>query len=172
MVAAAPCQDDSQRNYSKNSVWHKREFQSADLRLSMAEQDGTFATMDKDGFGNSDKLPAEDDDHYVSSIAPYVLKSLANCNFFEALDERLCPADSSKSREGCRGDYGISEAILRFHGFSEEDLADVFEVLRSRGGFCDCEILYNAPGDNRLKGEYWRARAAGQEPGSTHKQSR
>jgi len=128
--------------------------------------------MNADEPGTSDKLPPEDDDDYVASIAPHVLKSLANCKFFEALDERLCPADSSKSREGCHGDYGISETILRSHGFNEEDLSDIFEVLRSRGGFCDCEILYNAAGDNRLKGEYWRGRAAGQEPPSTHRQSR
>jgi Protein of unknown function (DUF2695) len=127
--------------------------------------------MGKNKLGASDG-PTRADDDYVASVAPYVLNSLANCKFFEELDEHLCPADASKSREGCRGDYGISEAILKFHGFNEEDLADIFEVLTSRGGFCDCEILYNAAGDNRLKSEYWRARAAGQEPPSTHRQSR
>jgi len=127
--------------------------------------------MNEDGPGTSDKHSPEDDGDYIASIAQYVLKNLANCKFFEALDDRLCPADSSKSREGCCGNYDISETILRLHGFNEEDLSDIFEVLRSRGGFCDCEILYNAAGDNRLRGEYWRARAAGQEPPSTHRQS-
>jgi hypothetical protein len=52
------------------------------------------------------------------------------------------------------------------------DLSDIFEVLTSRGGFCDCEILYNAAGDNKLKSEYWRSRAAGQEPRTPHNSSK
>jgi hypothetical protein len=55
--------------------------------------------MNEDGPGTPDNFAAGDDD-YVASIAQYGLKNLANCKFFEALDERLCPADSSKSREG------------------------------------------------------------------------
>ncbi len=77
--------------------------------------------------------------------------------FFEELDNRLCPADQPAARPRCTGGFEISEAILRSLGFVEEDLDDIFEVMRSLGGFCDCEILYNAVGTSRLKAEYWRA---------------
>ena len=137
----------------------------------MPKQSGTFANMNEDRLDASDDLPKDEGD-YVASIAPDVLRCLDKCKFFGELDDHLCPGDPSKSREDCRGDFGISEAILGSHGFSEEDLADVFEVLRSRGGFCDCEVLYNAFGGNRLKGEYWRARAAGQEPPSAHRKTK
>jgi hypothetical protein len=53
----------------------------------------------------------------------------------------------------------ISESILAERGFPAEDLDDIFDVLRSKGGFCDCEILYNAVEESRLKAEYWKARA-------------
>ena len=38
-----------------------------------------------------------------------------------------------------------------------------------KGGFCDCEILYNVVEESRLKAEYWQARAAGVEPPNSHK---
>jgi hypothetical protein len=88
------------------------------------------------------------------------MKCLSNCNFFEELDDRLCPADKSIPREHCLGNFEISESILRKHGFDNEELADVFDVLRAQGGFCDCEVLYNVAETDRLKAEYWRARAA------------
>lgn len=157
--------------YQKFCSTLKRISERGPLRLSMPKQNGTFANMNEDRIDASDDLPRDEDDS-VSSIAPDVLRCLDKCKFFGELDDHLCRADPSKSREDCRGDFGISEAILRSHGFSEEDLTDIFEVLRSRGGFCDCEVLYNAVGDNRLKGEYWRARAAGQEPPSAHRKTK
>ena len=38
----------------------------------------------------------------------------------------------------------------------------------ARGGYCDCEILYNALDESRLKAEYWRARAEQIEPYDPH----
>lgn len=54
-------------------------------------------------------------------------------------------------------------------GFSEDELFDVFHVLMAKGGFCDCEILYNAMESSRLKKEYWRARAEGRKPYDPHR---
>jgi hypothetical protein len=71
----------------------------------------------------------------------------------------LCPRAESQSATSCKGDYTISEGILRAAKFSDEDIIDVFEVMKSRGGFCDCEILYNAVENSRLKSNYWRAHA-------------
>src|ERR1700682_608999 len=105
--------------------------------------------------------PADEPDiELIADITRDVMKSLAGWKFFEKLDERLCPADQSTSRENCRGDYAISEAILRSLGRDDAELADIFHVLRAQGGFCDCEVLYNVSETNRLKAEYWRARSA------------
>ena len=54
--------------------------------------------------------------------------------------------------------------------FKEDELFDIFHVLISLGGYCDCEILYNAAGDSRLKREYWTARSEGREPRNPHEQ--
>jgi|SRR5579863_265381 len=109
----------------------------------------------------------ERDRNFIADITPDVMKCLAEWKFFEELDDRLCPADQSKSRADCRGNYDISEAILRSSGRDDTDFADIFGVLRAQGGFCDCEILYNVAGDNRFKTKYWRTRAA-QGPHTTH----
>lgn len=37
------------------------------------------------------------DDDLIDSIAPDVLKVLANKRFFEALDDQLCPTDPAQS---------------------------------------------------------------------------
>lgn len=71
-------------------------------------------------------------------------------------------------REGCGGDYKVSEAILRAAGFDSTELTDIFNVLKSRGGCCDCEALYNVAETSRLKTEYWRDRAKGLEVQATH----
>ncbi|HEX4663043.1 MAG TPA: DUF2695 domain-containing protein [Terriglobales bacterium] len=103
------------------------------------------------------------DDDLVSSITPDVMKCLDRVGFFGKLDELLCPQVSSSPREGCGGDYKLSESILTAANFKTPDLLDIFSVLRSQGGCCDCEILYNVAESSRLKAEYWRARAQGQE---------
>ena len=55
-----------------------------------------------------------------------------------------------------------------YNGFTQDELFDVFHVLMDKGGYCDCEILYNAAEESRLKAEYWRARAAELEPYDPH----
>jgi hypothetical protein len=107
---------------------------------------------------------SEPDNELVDSIAPYVMKKLTRVGFFEKLDDKLCPPENASSSEECQGKYEISEPILRSLGFDDQELDDIFQVLRAKGGFCDCEILYNAIETNRLKANYWKARAAGLNP--------
>ena len=87
---------------------------------------------------------------FVASISDDVMKCLVSQRFFEELDARLCPKDAQVSRVSCDHSYKISKAVLAELGFQGEDLGDIFDVLRSRGGFCDCEILYNAAEESRL----------------------
>jgi len=95
---------------------------------------------------------------FVASISDDVMKSLVSRSFFEELDSRLCPKGDGVSRVLCDHSYRISNSILAELGFRAEDVSDIFDVLRSRGGFCDCEILYNAVEESRLKAEHWKSK--------------
>ena len=100
------------------------------------------------------------DDELIAVITADVMKCLVKWKFFELLDDRLCPKDESQPRATCSGTFDISKSILRGLGQVEEDLRDIFAVLKAQGGCCDCEILYNVSDSNRLKAKYWRAQAA------------
>jgi hypothetical protein len=108
------------------------------------------------------------DAELIADITPDVTRCLTGANVFRALDEVLCPADASHPRQQCHGDYRHARAALVARGFREDELFDVFHVLMARGGYCDCEILYNAVEVSRLKAEYWRARAEEIEPYNPH----
>ena len=81
------------------------------------------------------------DSDSVDAIAPYVIEKLTSVGFFEKLDDRLCPSHAEISPQQCRGKYEISEPLLHSLGFDNEERSDIFQVLQSKGGFCDCEIL-------------------------------
>jgi hypothetical protein len=108
------------------------------------------------------------DSELIADIMPHVMRCVLGAGVFEALDDILCPADPARPRRRCHGDYRHARAELLARGFREEELFDLFHVLMARGGYCDCEILYNAGEVSRLKGEYWRARAAEVEPYDPH----
>lgn len=103
-------------------------------------------------------MNTDSNDDLIASITPDVMKVLDRSNFFRSLDDLLCPIGPPDQREHCHGDHRLSEAILRTSGFDATELADIFEVLRSKGRFCDCEILYNVADQSRLKAEYWRSK--------------
>jgi hypothetical protein len=115
------------------------------------------------------RMESASDDDLISSIAPDVMKCLGRCGFFEKLDGLLSPADNSISAQGCDGTYKLSESILIAAGFDRAELDNIFAVLQSKGGFCDCEVLYNVAETSRLKANYWRARAASQTALAPHK---
>ena len=106
----------------------------------------------------SNRTPmSKSDKELVDSIAPYVMKKLASTGFlrssttnFVRRKTRLCPSDA-------QGKYDISEPLLRSLGFNDEELSEIFQVLQSKGGNCDCEILYNAIETSRLKAKYWKS---------------
>jgi hypothetical protein len=108
------------------------------------------------------------DAEVIEDITPDVMRCLAGANFFAGLDDLLCPDGETRARQLCHGDYRHARAVLLSRGFREDELFDVFHVLMARGGYCDCEILYNAAEESRLRAEYWRARAAEIEPYDPH----
>jgi len=110
-----------------------------------------------------DHMETDADNKFIDSIAPDVMSCLVRSRFFEKLDDLLCPSDDSGKSSGCRGDYRLAESVLLESGFKLTDLNEVYGVLHSKGGCCDCEILYNVAASSRLKSEYWRSRAEGLE---------
>jgi hypothetical protein len=108
------------------------------------------------------------DGDLIADITPDVMRALLGAGVFAALDDSLCPEDPARARQQCHGDYRHARAVLLARGFSEDELFDVFHVLMAQGGYCDCEILYNAVEVSRLKSEYWRARAENLEPYDPH----
>ena len=105
-------------------------------------------------------------DELIRSISGDVLAVLKNERFFEALDGRLCPEDTSCPPARCDGSYSVSRAILAEAGHDTAAIEDVIGVLSSMGGCCDCEILYNVAEDSRLRSDYWKVKAAGPPPHS------
>ena len=101
----------------------------------------------------------QDERELIESINPDVMNVLAATGFFAALDDRLCPADSSVAAEKYRNTYEITSSILQSKEFLNEDIRDVISVMQAHGGYCDCEILYNVVETNRLKARHWQARA-------------
>ena len=126
--------------------------------LSCLQPSGSFTSMEADHPETPHSLD-DQDTALIAAITPDVMACLGRSKFFEMLDDRLCPADKSIPPERCRGAFEVSELILRSQGYDEAARTDIFDVLKSQGGFCDCEILYNVPETNRLKAEYWQARA-------------
>jgi len=117
------------------------------------------------------RMESDSDDELISSSVPDVMTCLGRCRYFEKLDELLSPEDNAVSVEKCDGSFRLSETILLAAGFDRAELEDIFAVLRSKGGCCDCEVLYNVAEKSRLKANYWRGRAgeqAGRTPHTPH----
>jgi|SRR5579864_948824 len=113
-------------------------------------------------------MEADADDELVAAISSDVMTCLVRAGFLDKLDNLLCPADNSSKSERCTGDFRFSERILLASGFNPTDLFDIFAVLRSKGGCCDCEVLYNAAETSRLKSQYWKKYAKGFEDPFKH----
>ena len=100
------------------------------------------------------RMESASGDGLISSIAPDVMKCLGRCGFFEKLDGLLSPEDNSTPSPSCDGTFKLSESILHGAGFDRAELTDIFAVLQSKGGCCDCEILCNVAETSHLKANY------------------
>lgn len=98
-------------------------------------------------------------EEFIASITPNVLSSLRERGFFSELDNMFCPRNSMTSPQSCSGDFRHAKRTLQRCGFEESDWSDVFHVLMGQGAFCDCEILYNAAAESRLRSQHWQRRA-------------
>ncbi len=119
--------------------------------------------------GESQEDLEHPDERVVGEIAPNILRVLEGVGFFSELDEMLFPEDLSKPGRLCHGNFENAKKILNAKGFGPDEHFDVFHVLMARGGYCDCEILYNAVESSRLKANYWKAKAEGREVYDPHR---
>lgn len=102
------------------------------------------------------EVEEDPDEELIVSITPDVLGSLLQSGFFAALDNLLCSINNTTPPEVCYGDFRYAKRTLQDCGFQESDWSDVFHVLMGQGAFCDCEILYNAATESRLRSKYWQ----------------
>jgi hypothetical protein len=101
-------------------------------------------------------IEEDPDEDMIASITSDVMGTLQRKGFFTGLDEMFCPEGTATQAQTCSGDFRYAKQILELCGFQEPDWSDVFHVLMGQGAFCDCEILYNAATESRLKAQYWR----------------
>jgi hypothetical protein len=110
---------------------------------------------------NPEMLQDDPDEELIESITPDVMGALQEKGFFAALDEKFSPKSGTTQPERCSGDFHHAKQVLRLCGFEESDWSDVFHVLMGQGAFCDCEILYNAAAESRLKTQHWQRKLHG-----------
>ena len=99
----------------------------------------------------------EYDEEFAGEIAEEVMKVLSGKGFFALLDDLFCPMDPKQPPAVCDGTLATSMALLNKLGFDADAISDVTQVFASKGGFCDCEVLYNVADESRLKAEHWKA---------------
>jgi hypothetical protein len=103
------------------------------------------------------------DDELMASIAPDVLQAIEQAGVTARLDDLLAPEDANASAEHCHGDFRHLKKVLAEKGFGQrgeiDEIFGICHVAMAKGGYCDCEVLYNVSGTNRLKSRYWAKRA-------------
>ena len=92
------------------------------------------------------------DEQIIGDITEPVMAILEKTDFFGALDEAFTRAENPAI---CWGDFRVARSILPSKGIFESEYFDVFHVLMARGGYCDCEILYNVVPGSALARRYW-----------------
>ncbi len=93
----------------------------------------------------------------TSRITPEILRRLEDAGFFAALDNRMAPEAGAGEKVGCKGEFQLSKLLLREAGIDENQFLDVFDVLMSKGAYCDCEVLTNVAEQSRYKERIWTA---------------
>ena len=104
------------------------------------------------------ELPSDlvySDEELVASITEPIMGVLNTTSFFAALDEVFTRPENPAV---CWGDFRVAKSILPTKGFLESEYFDVFSVLMSQGGYCDCEILYNVAEGSEFARRYWAKR--------------
>ena len=101
------------------------------------------------------------DEQLIASISSNVLAAVERAGVFSALDDLLAPGGSAEG-VACHGDFRHTKAVLAEKGFGRrgevDEVFDICHVFMAKGGYCDCEVLFNVSETNRLKSRYWTKR--------------
>ena len=89
----------------------------------------------------------------IEDISPDVLAVVGGSEFYKRLDSAFLTGAK------CSGKFVLSKELLRDCAFDESEIDDIFHVFMSKGGFCDCEILYNVADQSELRSRYWKAQS-------------
>ncbi|WP_263410736.1 DUF2695 domain-containing protein [Terriglobus tenax] len=100
-----------------------------------------------------------DFDQFVEDIAPDVMAVLERQNFFSQLETEIYPTGKMEESR-CIHDFSVSLRLLTNLGHDKDAQEDVLSVLRSKGGFCDCEAVLNAAPESEVRKAYWMAEHA------------
>jgi hypothetical protein len=102
------------------------------------------------------------DEGLITNISSSVLAAVERAGVYSALDDLLAP-ESSVGAVPCQGDFRHTKEVLGQKGFGQrgeiDEVFDICHVFMARGGYCDCEVLFNVSETNRLKSRYWKKRA-------------
>jgi Protein of unknown function (DUF2695) len=93
-------------------------------------------------------------EQFIADISADVMAVLQKEGFLERLHNEVLPSDSSPST--CKNDFTSAIRLLRSFGHDEADIEDVLGVMRSKGGFCDCEIVFNVADPSPVREKYWK----------------
>ncbi|MDN3659026.1 DUF2695 domain-containing protein [Ferruginibacter paludis] len=95
------------------------------------------------------------DDEMLEEITESVLGVLQHkVDFVSILDRLFMKEDTA-----CCGDFSHSKKILKQLDFPAEAQFDIFHVLMKKGGYCDCEILFNVFRESEYAQKYWSSRS-------------
>jgi hypothetical protein len=110
------------------------------------------------------------DEQLIASISSNVLAAVERAGVFSALDDLLAP-EGATGAVSCHGDFRHTKAVLAQKGFGRhgdvDEVFDICHVLMAKGGYCDCEVLFNVSETNRLKSRYWKKRAEEAQQGAS-----
>ena len=107
----------------------------------------------------SGNVPEEGFDEFVESIAPDVLACLDRDGFFRKLEQKVWP-DGPKV---CDNTFANTLALTAAGGYGSEEQEDILDVVRSKGGFCDCEVMLNVAPNCEARERHWKKVSAGLE---------
>jgi len=98
------------------------------------------------------------DEEYIKDSAPFITEALEKIKFFKKLDNQMLPINPFKKAKKCHGDFAITKTILIKNNFNKNEIFDICHMLISKGGYCDCEVLYNVAEESRYRKKYWKNR--------------
>jgi hypothetical protein len=98
------------------------------------------------------------DEEYIAGVEPFIVKALEKIEFFKKLDNQMLPLNPFKKAKKCQGDFTLTKSILIKNNFKENEIFDICHMLMSKGGYCDCEVLYNVADVSKFRKKYWKKR--------------